>query len=197
MDVIVIMMWVGFAFIHSLLIDLRFTDWMRRLLGRYYAYYRIFYNLLSILLFMTFQNYTKSIDTKLVIKFVPPWTILQSGLIIFSCLTILWAFVSYDPLEFIGIRQIKEFGEENTLPKAITNKGLLGIVRHPMYLATIVLMWSLNSSRIDIIVHTILTVYILIGIRLEEKKLVKQFGLSYMRYQKKVPALIPFMKRVE
>ncbi|KLU67907.1 NnrU protein [Desulfosporosinus acididurans] len=197
MYIIVIMMWVGFAFIHSLLIDFRFSAWTGRLLGRYYAFYRIFYNLLSILLFMTFQKYTKSLDKKFVIKFVPPWTILQYGLIIFSCLIILWAFLSYDPLEFIGIRQIKEIREKNTLPKTITDKGLLGIVRHPMYLATIVLMWSLNSTRIDIMVHTILTGYILIGIRLEEKKLVKQFGLSYMIYQKKIPALIPFIRRVK
>lgn len=197
MYIIVILMWVGFVCIHSLLIDLRFSDWASRLLGRYSAYYRIFYNLLSILLFMTLQKYTKSLDKRFVIKFVPPLTILQFGLIILSCLIILWAFLSYDPLEFIGIRQIKEIGEKSTLPKAITEKGLLGIVRHPMYLATIVLMWSLNSTKIDIIVHTILTIYILIGIKLEEKKLVKQFGLSYMIYQNKVPALIPFTKRVE
>lgn len=192
---IVIFIWAGFAFSHSLLIDLRFSNWAGRVMGRYYPYYRLIYNLLSLTLFIALLKYSKSLDTELVVKFVNPWTILQYILLLGSGLVIIWAFLSYDALEFIGIRQIIEFGEnENTSPKTITYKGLLGVVRHPMYLATIVFMWSLNSTRVDILVHLILTIYLLIGIKLEERKLIKQFGLAYIEYQKKVPALIPFIK---
>lgn len=195
---IVILIWAGFGFIHSLLIDLRFSNWASRVMGRYYAYYRLIYNLLSLTLFITLLKYSRSLDTELVIKFVPPWTILQYILLIASGLMIIWAFLSYDTLEFIGIRQITGGGarKENTSPKTITNKGLLGVVRHPMYLATIVFMWSLNSTRVDILVHLVLTIYILIGIKLEERKLIKQFGLSYIDYQREVPALIPFTKKI-
>ena len=194
---IVIFIWIGFAFFHSLLIDLRFSDWASRVMGRFFAYYRLMYNLLALILFIALLKYSGSLDTQLVIKFVPPWTILQYILMIASGLIIIWAFLSYDTLEFIGIRQIVGSGvkTENTSPKTITNKGLLGIVRHPMYLGTLVFMWSLNSTRVDILVHFILTIYILIGIKLEERKLVKQFGLSYINYQREVPALIPFPKK--
>lgn len=60
-----------------------------------------------------------------------------------------------------------------------------------MYLATLVFMWSLNSTKADILVHLILSIYILIGIRLEERKLVQQFGSDYLSYKDEVPALIP------
>jgi len=118
-------------------------------------------------------------------------------LLIAAGLMIIWAFLSYDTLEFIGIRQITGVGArmKDTSSKTITYKGLLGVVRHPMYLATIIFMWSLNSTRVDILVHLVLTLYILIGIKLEKRKLIKQFGLSYIDYQKKVPALIPFTKK--
>ena len=46
----------------------------------------------------------------------------------------------------------------------------------------------------DIIVNTILTIYIIIGTKLEEKKLLLEFGDSYIQYQKEVPMLFPFTK---
>lgn len=190
-------MWAGYGVIHSLLISLQFSKWAAQVMGRYFAFYRLAYNLFSMILLIVLLYYTNTLDTELVIKFLPPWTILQQVLLIGSGFVIVWAFLSYDFLEFMGIRQILEFWqkEDSTHPKTITKKGLLGIVRHPMYLATIVFMWSLNSSWADILVHFVLTIYILIGIRLEERKLVKQLGSAYIEYQKDVPSLIPFSKK--
>lgn len=188
-------LWVGFGIIHSALISLRFSNWVKRVGGRYFAFYRLGYNILSLILFFIFSYYTKTLDSELVIKFVPPWTILQLWLQIASGVVIIGAFLSYDTLEFIGIRQIINHGENKDFayPKKITKKWLLGVVRHPMYLATIIFIWSLNSTRVDILVHLILTIYILIGIRLEERKLIKEFGSAYTEYQKEVPALVPFI----
>jgi len=39
-----------------------------------------------------------------------------------------------------------------------------------------------------------LTIYIIIGTRLEENKLVMEFGDPYIKYQHEVPMLIPFTK---
>jgi len=46
----------------------------------------------------------------------------------------------------------------------------------------------------DIVVNIVLTVYIIIGTILEEKKLVLEYGETYIQYQKEVPMLIPFIK---
>lgn len=194
---IVALLWAGYGAIHSLLISSQFSKWVAKVMRKYFAFYRLAYNLLSLILLIVLLNYSKSLGTELVIKFLPPWIILQQVLLIGSGVVIVWAFLSYDFLEFMGIRQILEFWEKeaSTHPKTITKKGLLGIVRHPMYLATIVFMWSLNSTWVDILVHFVLTIYILIGIRLEERKLVRQLGSGYIEYQNDVPALIPFTKK--
>lgn len=194
---IVVFIWAGYGVIHSALIGSRLTDWLRRVMGTYFAFYRLGYNLFSLVLFFVLFYFTKNVDSELVIKFVPPWTILQQGLLVASGVTIIWALLSYDVLEFVGIRQVINFGQSKAFghPKIITKKGLLGIVRHPMYLATIVFMWSLNSTKVDILVHLILTMYILIGIRLEERKLVKEFGSAYTQYQADVPALVPSVQK--
>ena len=46
----------------------------------------------------------------------------------------------------------------------------------------------------DIVINTVLTVYVIIGTKLEEKKLVLEFGDAYIKYQREVPMLIPFTK---
>ncbi|WP_425801020.1 methyltransferase family protein [Desulfitobacterium sp. Sab5] len=193
---IVALLWVGYGVLHSFLISIRFSNWANRILGRYFAYYRLAYNVVSLALLIILFIYTKNVDSTYVIEFMSPWTTLQYGLLLSSAGLILWAFFSYDSLEFIGLRQIMDLGKKKNKSEqmAITKEGLLGVIRHPMYLATLVFIWSLNSTKADILVHLILSIYILIGIRLEERKLVQQFGSAYLSYKDEVPALIPFSR---
>lgn len=194
---IVALMWSMFGIIHSFLISFRFSNWANRIMGRYFSFYRLLYNLFSLTLFVIILSFTRNLDSKLAIQFSFPWRIIQSLFLLASSVVLIWAFLSYDSLEFIGVRQIIDHSKKNDVahPKTITKKGLLGIVRHPMYLATILFMWSLDSTRVDVLTHIVLTLYILVGIILEERKLVKQFGSEYIEYQKVVPALIPFPKK--
>ena len=76
----------------------------------------------------------------------------------------------------------------------IKRNGLLGIMRHPMYLALIIYLWCQTFRVMDILTNTVLTIYVIIGTRLEEKKLVLEFGETYIKYQQEVPMLIPFTK---
>lgn len=191
--IIVALLWICYGVLHSFLISIRFSNWANRILGRFFAFYRIAYNVISLALLIILFIYSKNVDSTYVIEFMPPWTTLQYGLLLSSAALILWAFFSYDSLEFIGLRQIMDLGKKKNKSEqmAITKEGLLGVIRHPMYLATLVFMWSLNSTKADILVHLILSIYILIGIRLEERKLVQQFGSDYLTYKDEVPALIP------
>jgi protein-S-isoprenylcysteine O-methyltransferase Ste14 len=108
-----------------------------------------------------------------------------------------WAFFfNYDSLSFFGIRQILNFGKPKKInpSEEIRRNGLLGIMRHPMYFALIVFLWCHTFRIMDIIINTVLTLYIIIGTKLEEKKLVLEFGDTYIKYQKEIPMLIPFIK---
>lgn len=75
--------------------------------------------------------------------------------------------------------------------------GIHRHVRHPLYLGTFLFIWGLfilipHTSLL--ISNFIITVYTLIGIGLEEKKLVREFGEAYRVYQKEVPKLVPVFK---
>lgn len=187
-------MWIAYCLLHSFLISTVFTDFLTRLLKDYYAFYRIFFVFISVALLIPLIKYTDQLDSNIIITYNPSLNIIHNMLILSSVLIFLWAFfIDYDSLSFFGIRQIlnrktKKINTSNDLKR----NGLLGVVRHPMYFALIVYLWCQTFTAIDIIVNIILTIYIIIGTMLEEKKLVLEFGDAYVKYQQEVPMLIPF-----
>jgi protein-S-isoprenylcysteine O-methyltransferase Ste14 len=73
-------------------------------------------------------------------------------------------------------------------------EGLNRYVRHPLYAGTILIVLGLVvflPTMTNLIVFILILIYTLIGIKLEEKKLVEQFGQEYEDYRKNVPMLIP------
>jgi methanethiol S-methyltransferase len=171
---------------------------MNRILKNYYAFYRVFYILISIILLIPLINYTAQLDKIVIITYGPYLTIIRHALTIGSLLMFFWAFfLNYDSLSFFGIRQILNFGKIKKIDPSdeIKRNGLLGIMRHPMYFALIIYLWCQTFRMSDIVVNTVLTIYIIIGTWLEEKKLVLEFGDTYVKYQQEVPMLIPFTKK--
>ena len=189
-------LWAAYCALHSFLISISFTKLIARLLKSYYAFYRLFYVVLSIVLLVPLFKYTAHADNAAPMDYATPLNILRYVLITGSLLMFGWAlFFNYDCLSFFGIRQILTFRQQDKSSKAISKKGLLGIVRHPMYLALIIYLWCQVFSVVDLIVAALLTIYVVIGTFLEERKLVLEFGDSYVKYQQEVPMLIPFTGR--
>jgi methanethiol S-methyltransferase len=192
---LIILLWAAYCALHSFLISVRFTGLMARLLKNCYAFYRLFYVVLSIVLLFPLLKYSGHTDNRILISYPLSLNILRSILISGSLIMFFWAFFfNYDSLSFFGIRQILNFGKKNNTSYEIRKNGLLGIVRHPMYFALIVFLWCRIFSMTDLLINTMLTIYVIIGTFLEEKKLVLEFGDSYVKYQKEVPMLIPFAK---
>ena len=189
-------LWGGYCALHSFLISIAFTNLMTRLLKDYYAFFRIFYVIVSLVLLIPLINYTSQFNDKALITYGSTLSYVRYILISGSLLMFFWAFfLNYDSLSFFGIRQILNFKKEKKInpSEEIKRKGLLGIMRHPMYFALIIYLWCQTFRLIDIIVNTLLTIYVIIGTILEERKLVLEFGDAYKRYQKEVPMLIPFI----
>lgn len=194
----VVLLWTGYVSLHSFLISIRFTNLMTRLLKDYYAFYRLFYVLVSLILIIPLINYTSQIDNTVIIVYEPPFSVIRYILVAGSLIMFFWAFFfDYDSLSFWGIRQILNFRKtkETNTPGGIKRNGLLGIMRHPMYLALIIFLWCQTFRAVDIVTNTLLTIYVIVGTILEEKKLVLEFGDEYRKYQREVPMLIPFTKR--
>ena len=194
----VALLWTAYCALHSYLISTGFTNLLVRSLKKYYAFYRISYVLFSLALLIPLINYTGRLDPELIVTDGFALNLVRRLLAAGSLVMFFWAFFfNYDSLSFFGIRQILNFGKPQTTTtpgEGIRRNGLLGIMRHPMYFSLIIYLWCQTYKLVDIVVNTVLTIYVIVGTILEEKKLVLEFGDTYVKYKQEVHMLIPFTK---
>ncbi len=161
-------------------------------MGRWFRYYRLTYSIfasITLILILIFQYSFQSpvlIRAEL-LKYFSFFFLLLPGLVIM--------FISIKKyfLLLSGIRSLYE----STPPVELKVEGIHRFVRHPLYSGTIIFVWGLFfifPMLNNLIAAVLLTVYVLIGINFEEKKLVKEFGKKYEEYIYRVPMLIPGAK---
>jgi protein-S-isoprenylcysteine O-methyltransferase Ste14 len=81
-------------------------------------------------------------------------------------------------------------------PTRFVVRGPYRWVRHPLYLFSLMLIWSSPDVTTDrLLFNALFTVWIFAGSRLEERDLVAELGDAYRRYQREVPMLIPWRLR--
>jgi protein-S-isoprenylcysteine O-methyltransferase Ste14 len=93
-----------------------------------------------------------------------------------------------------GLRIV--FKEERDKPGVI-RKGVFNIVRHPIYLGSILLYLGLvflTLSIASIAVWLMIIAFYYFISRYEEKILLNEFGDDYRQYMREVPMFIPFIK---
>jgi protein-S-isoprenylcysteine O-methyltransferase Ste14 len=79
---------------------------------------------------------------------------------------------------------------------AFVARGPYRLVRHPLYLAVLVLIWSCPDVSLDRLLFAVLwSGWILLGARLEEADLTAELGDVYREYCRQVPMLVPWPGR--
>lgn len=67
------------------------------------------------------------------------------------------------------------------------------LVRHPMMLGVLVGVWAAPRMTVGHLVFAAaITAYVLVGVRYEERELLRLFGEDYARYRQTVPSLLPW-----
>ncbi|MFC2024098.1 methyltransferase family protein [Chloroflexota bacterium] len=89
------------------------------------------------------------------------------------------------------------FGDKTHKP-SVVQKSVFSVVRHPVYLAEILLylgLLVLNMSLAALGVWIAAIIFLYYISRYEEKLLVKRFGDEYKQYMRRVPMWIPHIRR--
>ena len=108
-------------------------------------------------------------------------------------ITILASSYMIDHFELFGLRQVIA-----ALCGAVARAHLFKtpllyrVVRHPIMLGFLVVFWAAPHMTAGHLLFAVMTTgYILVGVRLEERDLVAQFGARYEQYRRRVPMLMP------
>ncbi len=181
---------------HSVLISPFMTGYMQTRFPGHDSWYRLFYNSFSLITLIAPVYCMMVIKSGPVFSWegimqIPRFTLLLLALILFR-----EGSKKYDIGFFLGIKQLKA-GRGNTLlsdEEPFAPTGVFGIIRHPWYAGSLLLVWSGLAvyTTATMITASILTIYLVTGTFLEERKILVEFGESYSNYQKDVSMLFPW-----
>jgi protein-S-isoprenylcysteine O-methyltransferase Ste14 len=119
------------------------------------------------------------------------WSWLAWGLSLAAVAAFVWSTRYYDLREFLGLRQLQRQESRVEDQERLRISPLHRHVRHPWYTLGLVLLWTRDMDPALLLSSVVASLYLLLGLRLEEGKLLTYHGDRYREYRKRVPALIP------
>lgn len=196
-SLIIILLFALFGISHSILASFKFKRKLIEKIGDSIAFYRLFYNISSIIIFVALYAVAPKPDI-VIYDLNFPFDVIIVSLQIISIGGLIWAVKYINLKEFLGIDQIKRYLEGSYKIEDLDErtefvvKGPFKYSRHPIYLfSTIFLILRPTMDLWYLIMLLCIFAYFYIGSYYEEKKLVERFGVEYTDYQKNVPRFFP------
>jgi protein-S-isoprenylcysteine O-methyltransferase Ste14 len=103
----------------------------------------------------------------------------------------------------LGVMALRAYGGATDLfglkknhrpPTEPVRTGVLGWIRHPLYLTALVLLWAHNLRLAGLVTSAVLTLYVLAGTVIEEHRLARQWGPAWEGYRAEVSPFIPLKR---
>ena len=121
----------------------------------------------------------------------------MTGIAILGWAYMLTASFAINHFELFGLKQVWQqwTGREST-PSPVVTRFMYRFDRHPLMTGMLIGFWCTPVMQLDRLVLTAgLTVYMVIGVAIEERTLVAVHGESYRSYRRQVGALVPLPGR--
>ena len=105
------------------------------------------------------------------------------------------ALLRYDLGLFSGLAQVKAQSagaDHATDNEPLQTAGLHRLVRHPLYLGLFLIIWARASNEFALATAIWASVYLVVGTKLEEGRLLAKYGAAYSAYKSEVPMYLPW-----
>ncbi|MCX8028146.1 MAG: DUF1295 domain-containing protein [Thermodesulfovibrionales bacterium] len=199
--IITVLVFIVFASIHSILVANRTKSLIKEIVGERWMqrYYRLFFTIVSIVTLIMAAFIIFRLPDKEILRLTFPFDFTFRAIQFLGIIILLLAGRHFDFFEFIGIRQVfrkdnlSDADIEGLKKTGLITSGVYGIVRHPMYLAGILIFTFNPVITVNGITVTILAdIYLIFGAWIESRRYLKLYGRQYEIYSQKVPMLLPF-----
>lgn len=185
--------WILYCILHSVFASSMSKRFAHGWMHGHYKYYRLYYTLFAALTFLAILIYQVTMSSYPLFESTTASLVL--GIVIASLgLTVMCMCIVKYFMQLSGLKGLIE----NTNTNELMITGIHKVVRHPLYSGTFVFIWGLLIifPLVSLLIaDTIITVYTLIGLHFEERKLEEEFGEAYKSYKQKVPMIIPKLVR--
>jgi len=185
-----VMLLGAFAIPHSVMARPAFKRWWTRIIPA--SCERSTYVLISsLLLILVFWQWRPIVSTVWRVEGWPAATL--TAMFGLGWLIAMASTFQIDHFELFGLRQVFDAlrGAANRM-QAFKTPLLYRLVRHPLMLGLLLAFWATPHMTAGHLLFAVMnTAYILVGVRLEERDLVAEFGASYELYRRRVPMLMP------
>jgi protein-S-isoprenylcysteine O-methyltransferase Ste14 len=183
-------LWVFYCFLHSLLASVVIKKKAQRVMGKHFIHYRLLYTLFAFFSLVAIIYYQLKLVP--VVLFSSAFLYYTGIVVAIAGLVLMGICIKKYFMSLSGLRSLTQERPSHQL--IIT--GVHKYIRHPLYLGTFAFLWGffLVKPHLSLLIaDTIITLYTVFAIRLEEAKLVQEFGDDYRQYQLSVPKLWPRM----
>lgn len=110
---------------------------------------------------------------------------------------VLYSSFLINHFDLFGLRQIStHFLGREYQPVRFRLIGLYRIVRHPLMFGFLIAFWATPEMTVGHLFFALMTTgYIIVGVSIEERDLIEDFGQEYLDYKASVPGLLPIRLR--
>ncbi len=190
--VLLALAWIAYCALHSAMISETVTGRLKRALGERFRFYRLFFNAVALVTLVPVLVYTSSLEGEPLLRWRGALLPARYALVACGAALVIAGARHYSLGQFLGISQLRGSSSVGLAAGGgIDSSGILGLVRHPWYSAVLLLLWAHDLDAASLVVSGVLTVYVLVGTRLEERKLVHELGDGYRSYQRRVSMFVP------
>lgn len=183
--------WICWCFIHSLFNS---EGVIRKALARanwIEPYYRLLYNSVSIITLALVSWLTPRENDLILWTWQGPLFVLQAALWGVALVIGYLSFQFMSVWDFFGLTPLGTRRDRTGSSNKLITWGIYEETRNPLFLVGLLLLWTRNLAYTDLMINVVLSLYLLIGAGIEEKRLLAKFGDEYARYMSKVPRFIP------
>lgn len=115
------------------------------------------------------------------------------GITVLGLVIIGIALMGYDRGRFLGTTQLR--APDATPDEALRIDGLHRYIRHPLYSGLFLVLWGHAQTEFALATAVWGSIYLIIGARFEERRLIDRYGAAYQIYRSRVPAFFPWRGR--
>lgn len=184
-------LWCLFFLLHSLLATIRMKSWVAGRLPWLMPAYRLLYNGVALAALWPLIILMRRWGGEVLWRWEGGAALISNGVALLAAAGFLWSLRGYDMGEFMGLRQLRLGIRTVKDQESFKLTPLHRIVRHPWYFLLLAYLWTREMDQAFLTSAVCWSLYLVVGSRLEEGRLIALHGEVYRRYRKLVPGLAP------